>query len=242
MAATCLHSLRKPGIHLLRERPFRSPHHSVSPAGLLGGGNPLRPGEVSLAHGGILFLDELPEFSPRALEGLREPMEEREVTLSRARTVESFPADFQLVAAMNPCPCGQHSPSGTDCRCSDRKRRAYRGRISGPLLDRIDLHIAVPRVDPTAVLKGDRIASESIRTRVRMAAERIGTTPPFVDKNAEQAMIRASASLRLSMRAVSSVRRIAQSISAYDQADTVGKSHVAEAIRLGGQGRRFVAD
>lgn len=242
LEATCLHSLRKPGIRLLARRPFRAPHHSVSPAGLLGGGNPLRPGEVSLAHGGILFLDELPEFGPRALEGLREPMEERSVTLSRAREVESFPADFQLVAAMNPCPCGMGGRSGARCTCSDRRKWAYRGRVSGPLLDRIDIHLSVPPVDPNASLEAPTEDSKTLRQKISAAALRLNEDRPVVGKAAEASLVRASSSLRLSMRAVSSVRRISQTIAAYEGSEEVLKAHVAEAIRLGGQGRRFVAD
>lgn len=242
LEATCLHSLRSPGLHLLAHRPFRSPHHSVSPARLLGGGNPLRPGEVSLAHGGVLFIDELPEFSSRALEGLREPMQDRVVTLSRARHVESFPADFQLVAAMNPCPCSLGSLTRNECRCSERRRRSYLSRISNPLLDRIDMHVMVPAVDPVYCLQSSSTDSAALATSVLRAANRLANEKPRIHEDAERALTRASSSLGLSMRAMSSVRRIAQTICAYDQEDVVVKRHVSEAIRLGGQGRRAVVD
>ena len=128
------------------ERPFRAPHHTASTAGLLGGGNPPRPGEISLAHRGVLFLDELPEFDRRTLEALRQVLEQRHVVVSRARSTCVFPADFQLVAAANPCPCGWLRSGQRDCRCDDGALARYRARLSGPLLDRIDLHVAVPAV------------------------------------------------------------------------------------------------
>jgi magnesium chelatase family protein len=132
---------------VLASRPFRAPHHSASPAGLLGGGNPPRPGEVSLAHHGVLFLDELPEFDRRCLESLRQVLEERRVVIARAGHRCNFPADFQLVAAANPCPCGWRGSTRRDCRCDDGAVSRYASRISGPLLDRIDLHVDVEEVD-----------------------------------------------------------------------------------------------
>ena len=131
----------------LTTRSFRSPHHTISDAGLLGGGTNPGPGEVSLAHHGVLFLDELPEFRRQTLEVLRQPLENREVTISRAAGTLTFPANFMMVAAMNPCPCGYYGDSKRDCRCSPRQIENYRQRISGPLLDRIDLHVEVPIVD-----------------------------------------------------------------------------------------------
>nr|MBA2565373.1 YifB family Mg chelatase-like AAA ATPase [Gemmatimonadota bacterium] len=132
---------------VVRQRPFRSPHHTVSQAGLVGGGSVPRPGEVSLAHNGVLFLDELPEFRREALEVLRQPLEEGSVTLSRARLSLTYPARFMLVAAMNPCPCGDLSHPHRRCRCLEAEVRRYRARVSGPLLERIDLHVDVPPVD-----------------------------------------------------------------------------------------------
>ena len=135
------------GIGLLAERPFRAPHHSVSDAGLIGGGSGMpRPGEVSLAHNGVLFLDELPEFPRNVLEQLRQPLEEGSVTLARAQMTLSFPSNFMLIAAMNPCPCGHFSDPTRECRCTGGIIQRYLGKISGPLLDRIDLHIEVPAV------------------------------------------------------------------------------------------------
>jgi len=134
------------GSPILSERPFRSPHHGATLAGLLGGGHPPRPGEASLAHRGVLFLDELPEFERRALESLRQVQEERRVVLARAGVTCVFPAHFQLVAAANPCPCGWRLSRQRDCRCDPGAVARYLGRISGPLLDRIDLHVSVTGV------------------------------------------------------------------------------------------------
>ena len=141
------------GKSLIRERPFRAPHHTISNAGLVGGGQPLRPGEVTMAHRGVLFLDELPEFSVRAVESMRQPLEDRQITISRARASVTYPADICLVAAMNPCPCGNFGVQSANqlardrCTCSDGQVYKYQRRISGPVLDRIDMFVDVPRVD-----------------------------------------------------------------------------------------------
>ena len=149
-------------------RPFRCPHHTASAAALVGGGSKPRPGEISLAHGGVLFLDELAEFSRHSLEALREPLESGEITLSRARHRTRYPARFQLVAAMNPCPCGFLGDPDHPCRCTPDQVQRYRARLSGPLLDRIDLHVPVYRLPPGELLKppGDNETSEPVRARV----------------------------------------------------------------------------
>src|SRR5712672_3177421 len=159
---------------LLTTRPFRSPHHTISDAGLIGGGAIPRPGEVSLAHSGVLFLDELPEFERNVLEVLRQPLEDQKVTISRAAMSLTFPASFMLAAAMNPCPCGFWNDPTRECRCSPLQIQRYVGRISGPLLDRIDIHIDVPAVrfkELTGETPPDIEASASIRERVVRARE-----------------------------------------------------------------------
>jgi magnesium chelatase family protein len=159
-------------VPLIRARPFRAPHHTISHAGLVGGGNIPRPGEVSLAHRGVLFLDELPEFGMRVLEVLRQPIEDKIVTISRAAGSLTFPANFQLVGAMNPCPCGYYGDSVKPCTCSNSAITKYQKRISGPLLDRIDIHIQVPRV-AYEKLSDKRMgeSSSSVRARVEAARE-----------------------------------------------------------------------
>ncbi len=158
---------------LVRVRPFRAPHHTISHAGLVGGGNWPHPGEISLAHRGVLFLDELPEFSPRTLEVLRQPLEDKVVTISRAQGSLTFPANFQLVAAMNPCPCGYYGDPHKACTCSPQMVTRYQKRISGPLLDRIDIHVEVPRVEVDK-LSDDRLGEPSavIQQRVEIARQR----------------------------------------------------------------------
>jgi magnesium chelatase family protein len=156
----------------LTTRPFRSPHHTISDAGLLGGGTNPGPGEVSLAHHGVLFLDELPEFRRQTLEVLRQPLEDRVVTISRAAGSLTFPANFMLVAAMNPCPCGYYGDSKRECRCSNRQIETYRQRISGPLLDRIDIHCEVPLVDFRELSSNTNTGESSATIRQRVVAAR----------------------------------------------------------------------
>jgi magnesium chelatase family protein len=158
-------------VPLIRNRPFRAPHHTISHAGLVGGGNIPHPGEISLAHRGILFLDELPEFSMRVLEVMRQPLEDKVVTISRARGTLTFPANFQLVAAMNPCPCGYYGDPVKPCTCSTSTITRYQKRISGPLLDRIDIHIEVPRVEYEK-LSDDRLGEPSVNVQARVEAAR----------------------------------------------------------------------
>ncbi len=160
-------------VPLVRTRPFRSPHHTISHAGLVGGGNWPHPGEISLAHRGVLFLDELPEFGPRVLEVMRQPIEDKVVTISRAQGSLTFPAAFMLIAAMNPCPCGYYGDPVKACTCSSAMVTKYQKRISGPLLDRIDIHIQVPRVEYEK-LSDSRLGESSsvIRQRVEKARQR----------------------------------------------------------------------
>ncbi|MDR0184606.1 YifB family Mg chelatase-like AAA ATPase [Lysobacter arvi] len=232
-----------------RERPFRSPHHTASAVALVGGGAQPRPGEISLAHQGVLFLDELPEWDRRALEVLREPLESGVITVSRAARSAEFPARFQLVAAMNPCPCGWAGDPSGRCRCSADAVRRYRGRVSGPLLDRIDLHVEVARLPPAA-LRPDAPAGESTQTvrarvveaRARQHA-RAGKTNAVLDQpetaaacrlaDADRLLLeRAVDALQLSARSMHRIMRVARTIADLEGVDAIGTAHLTEAISL----------
>ena len=169
-----------PGEPLIRHRPFRAPHHTISYAGLVGGGHWPRPGEISLAHLGVLFLDELPEFGIRLLEMLRQPLEDKTICISRSAGSLTYPANFTLIGAMNPCPCGYHGDPEKECSCSPAMVSRYQKRISGPLLDRIDIHVEVPRVDYDK-LSGDRLGEPSQVVRQRVEAARQRQQERFVD-------------------------------------------------------------
>jgi magnesium chelatase family protein len=243
-------------------RPFRAPHHTISDAGLIGGGSIPRPGEVSLAHGGVLFLDELPEFRRNVLEVLRQPLEDGLVTLSRAALSLTFPARFMLAAAMNPCPCGYFGDEAHACRCSAVDVERYRSRVSGPLLDRIDIHLEVPAV-PYPDLVGARVeeSSAAVRARVERARavqrERFQGEPgvhanahmitrhlrrhcalaPAVESLLRQAVHR----LGLSARAYHRVLKIARTIADLDGADSLDTGHVSEAVQYRSLDRKKVA-
>lgn len=234
-----------------RTRPFRSPHHTASAIALVGGGSEPRPGEISLAHNGVLFLDELPEWDRRALEVLREPLESGLVTISRAARQSEFPARFQLVAAMNPCPCGWAGDISARCRCSSDAITRYRARISGPLLDRIDLHVDVPRLPPAA-LRPDAPEGESsghIRQRVidarQRQLDRAGVTNAALDQAAtarhcrlapgDQALLeRAIDALHLSARAMHRILRVARTIADLDGEPRIASAHLKEALSYRG--------
>ena len=228
--------------------PFRAPHHSASAAGLLGGGSPIRAGEVSLAHHGVLFLDELPEFDRRCLESLREILEQGVVRISRAQTRCELPARFQLVAAANPCPCGYYGTADRDCRCDDAALARYRRRLSGPLVDRIDLDVRVTEV-PWDVLNrpSDGPTSLEVRQRVERARELsrargVGTNAAIPDARldelvqAEPAAVallgKAAQRKRLSARVVRRVLRVARTIADLSEHETTRRDAVAEALSL----------
>ena len=228
-------------------RPFRSPHHTASAVALAGGGSVPRPGEISLAHHGVLFLDELPEWSRNALEVLREPLESGRVTISRAARQCEFPARFQLVAAMNPCPCGWAGDPSGRCRCGIEAIRRYRARISGPLLDRIDLQVEVPRLAPSELRIGNapNESSAAVRERVVAARERMlaraGTPNARLDQAqtreacrldpADEALLeRAMDSLNLSARALHRILRVARTIADLDGSDAIRTPHLTEAL------------
>jgi len=238
---------------LVRERPFRSPHHTISDAGLIGGGATPRPGEVSLAHHGVLFLDELPEFDRSVLEVLRQPLEDQKVTISRAAMSLTFPASFMLAAAMNPCPCGFWNDPTRECRCTPLQIQRYVGRISGPLLDRIDIHIDVPAVRFKELTgnapSSDSESSDSIRERVIRARDRqrerfegegifanAAMSPRLIrrfcriDTEGEQLLERAMTRLGLSARAYDRILKVSRTIADIEGETDVRAAHVAEAV------------
>ena len=238
-------------IPLVRQRPFRAPHHTVSHAGLVGGGRMPRPGEISLAHRGVLFLDELPEFGQNVLEVLRQPLEDKQVTISRAQGTITYPANFMLVAAMNPCPCGFYSDPTRDCTCSASNIARYQKRISGPLLDRIDIHIEVPRVDYEKLADKRQIENSAmIQARVQAARDRqlqrlkdakltcnAEMGPAEVrdfcttDAAAEKLLKSAMQQLHLSARAFHRVLKLARTIADLANSEMIAANHIAEAIQ-----------
>jgi len=242
------------GTPLIRHRPFRAPHHTISHAGLVGGGNIPKPGEISLAHRGVLFLDEFPEFGTRVLEVMRQPMEDKVVTISRAKGSLTFSANFQLIAAMNPCPCGFYGDPVKPCTCAPAMVTKYQKRISGPLLDRIDIHIEVPRVDYEK-LSGDRVgeSSQTIRVRVQAARNiqnrrfsknsssdivcnadmRVGEVRQFCKLQDEgQSLMRAAMTqLNLSARAYHRILKLARTIADLAGSEEIQSTHLAEALQ-----------
>jgi len=238
------------GQPLLATRPFRAPHHTISEAGLVGGRSTPMPGEISLAHNGVLFLDELPEFHRRTLEVLRQPLEDGFMTISRAKSTSSFPADFMLIAALNPCPCGYRGDPRRECQCTVPQVERYMSKISGPLLDRIDIHLEVPAVPfrelsasrtgtsssqmREAVLAAKQRQSErfkglSIRSNARMSSRQIREFCPL-GSAAIELMRAAVTDLGLSARAHDKVLRVARTIADLDGSDAIDCGHVAEAI------------
>jgi magnesium chelatase family protein len=249
LEVAAIHSVSNNGFEAQRwgERPFRAPHHSASGPALVGGGNLPRPGEISLAHQGVLFLDELPEFDRDVLEALREPLESGVVSIARAARQSQFPARFQLVAAMNPCPCGHCGDRSGRCRCTPERIARYRGRISGPLADRIDIKLEVPaprEAELIAPVAGE--ASASIQARVARARQvqmaRQGRPNALLgtrdidrhcatDRDGDQLLRHALARLLLSARAYHRVLRVARSIADLAEKSAISAEHIAEAIQ-----------
>lgn len=252
IAITKLHSLAgELTDSVITQRPFRSPHHTASSVALIGGGRSPRPGEISLAHKGILFLDELPEYSRSCLEALRQPLEDRRVTIARAQDTVAFPADFMFVATQNPCPCGYYLDPRNTCDCTPRQITQYRKKISGPLLDRIDLVIAVKKVDPKHLLTASTTSSNSrdIAKRVALAREkqarRFGA-PDIANAHmsnrtirekaeltpeAKQFLEHAAEKLSISARSYMKVIRVARTIADLEDNLVIAPSHISEALQ-----------
>jgi len=254
LEVTRIYSVRgllPPETPLVRERPFRSPHHTTSHAGLVGGGSWPRPGEISLAHRGVLFLDELPEFNSQTLEVLRQPIEDRRVSIARASGTISFPANVTLVAAMNPCPCGFFGDPVRECRCASSAVARYQKRISGPLLDRIDIHLEVPRIayeqladkragEASAAVRGrveaarevqsQRFTEGDVRTNADMGPREVQQYARL-DAQGEQLMRTAVRQLALSARAYHRVLKLSRTIADLAGCEQIQVGHVAEALQ-----------
>jgi len=252
-------SLNKDG-SLVAVRPFRSPHHTISDVGLVGGGQMPRPGEISLAHLGVLFLDELPEFKKNALEALRQPMEEGAITITRSSITASFPAKFMLVAAMNPCPCGYFGDRIRTCRCSAQQIRQYQAKISGPLLDRIDMHIEVPSVkyralsdkelgESSSTIKGrvnyarelqkKRFGTKNVLCNARMTEKQIKNFCP-INEDSHKLIEMAIEKLGLSARAVNRILKVSRTIADLENKENIESAHVAEAIQYRSLDRNLI--
>ena len=241
---------------LIAQRPFRAPHYSISNAGLVGGGRSLRPGEITLSHRGVLFLDELPEFDRTALESLRQPLEDKVVTISRVTGSVTYPASFMLVAAQNPCPCGYYSHPRKDCTCSASAVARYQKRISGPLMDRIDIFVEVPPVEYEKLVdEGLAEDSEVIRRRVERArkvqGQRFDEGPVHfnsemsaaevwkicrLDDGARSLLQTATNQLNLSARAFHRIVKVSRTIADLDDSETISVSHLAEALQYRSRG------
>lgn len=262
VAITKLHSVAgtlPKGVGLVRERPFRSPHHSVSAAGMTGGGSSPKPGEVSLSHNGVLFLDELPEFLRPVMEGLRQPLEDHEVTISRVGARITYPSRFMLVAAMNPCPCGFYGHPTKPCSCSPTAISRYLNKVSGPLLDRIDIHLEVPAIDyesltgkapgESSALLRQRVADARHRQLARFEGRGITSNCAIpralleefcpLTQEAEQLLKMAFERLGLSARGYDRILKVSRTIADLDNCDTIDSSHVSEAIQYRTLDRKY---
>lgn len=255
IAATKLHSIAgEIDGDILAERPFRAPHHTASQIALIGGGNKPRPGEISLAHLGVLFLDELPEYSRSTLEALRQPLEDKQIAISRANGRIVYPADFMLVATMNPCPCGYYGDTVKECSCSTSQILNYQRKLSGPLLDRIDLIVNVSRtpndtllitrtgtepkiqhanakkdINQSILLQRNRYKS-SIKYNGNLSSREISTSLS-IDSAAKQLLASATDKLHLSARSYFKIIKVAQTIADLEQAPSIAAHHISEALQ-----------
>ncbi len=247
------------GKPIIATRPFRSPHHTISDAGLVGGGTVPKPGEVSLAHNGVLFLDELPEFKRNVLEVLRQPLEDGNITVSRVVGSINYPAGFMLVAAMNPCPCGFFTDPQKECGCTPLQIQRYRSRVSGPLLDRIDIQVEVPalryedltsrdpgepsevirqRVNASRAIQLDRFQKRGIHANAQMGTKEIKRYC-VVEKGAESLLEMAINKLGLSARAYSRVLKVSRTIADLEGSEAIQPGHISEAIQYRSLDRRL---
>jgi magnesium chelatase family protein len=233
LEVTRIHSvagLLPPGRPLVTVAPFRAPHHTASVSAIVGGGSSPRPGEASLSHRGVLFLDELAEFPRNALEALRQPLEDGAISIARVGGKIVFPARFQLVATMNLCPCGARGDPAAECSCSAARLAAYRDKLSRALLDRFDLLVTVPRPRAQELESGAGESSEAVRLRVEAARGRARASPPTRSNDANELLSRAVERLPLSARGRARVARVARTIALLAGSDEVAAEHVAEAL------------
>lgn len=263
LETTKIHSvagLIPPEKGIVGKRPFRSPHHTVSDAGLIGGGTYPKPGEISIAHNGVLFLDELPEFNKNALEVMRQPIEDGKVTISRVATTLTFPSRFMLVAAMNPCVCGYFGDPYHNCTCTPNQIQRYVSRISGPLLDRIDIHIEVPSI-PYKELTSKKLGEKSSKIRERVNQARARQIKRYqndkslhcnahlrqkdlskycrIDSKSDELLKLAIEKFGLSARAYSRILKVARTISDLENSENIKSEHVSEAIQYRTLDRKY---
>lgn len=247
------------GVSLINKRPFRSPHHTISPMGLAGGGAMPRPGEISLAHNGVLFLDELPEFSRATMEVLRQPLEDGTVTISRVNGTLTYPCNVAMICAMNPCPCGYYGHPTRKCTCSESAVSRYLGKISGPLLDRIDIHVEVPpvkyeelssaipaessadireRVNKARAIQTERYKDLPITCNARIPSGRLQEFCAM-DEKAEKLLKKAFDKMGLSSRAYSKILKVSRTIADLDNSEVIKSSHVGEAVQYRSLDRKY---
>jgi len=263
LETTKIHSVAgmlPPDAAVVSIRPFRSPHHTISDSALVGGGTIPRPGEISLAHHGVLFLDELPEFARNVLEVLRQPLEDGKVTISRSKMSVEYPANFMLMCAMNPCPCGNYGNPNQECTCTQLQIQKYVGKISGPLLDRIDIHVEVPAVKYTE-LSSKRVGEKSEDIRLRVMATQTVQSERFndrkglycnadmeskeikefcqIDQSGTELLKMAMQKLGLSARAYDRILKVARTIADLGNSESIKPEHLSEAIQYRSLDRNF---